>query len=84
MGDYPSKFLNKCKTAHTIILVKDENILQDEKSFANTFSNYFADVTHSLGLKKKNIGLENTLLKTFRNFESIKKIKESQQGAENV
>ena len=68
----------------TIILVEDENILQDEKSFANTCNNYFADVTHSLGLKKKNIGLENTLLKTFRNSENIKKIKESQQGAENA
>ena len=45
---------------------------------ANAFSNYFTDVTHSLGLKKKNIGLENTLLKivkNFRNFEGRKKIK---------
>ena len=47
---------------------------------------YFTDVTHSLGLKKKNIGLENSLskiVKAFKNFESIKKIKEPQQGAEN-
>ena len=38
--------------------------------FANTFNNYFTDVTHSLGLKKKDIELENTLAK----IESIKKI----------
>ena len=80
------KFLNKCKTANTIILVEDEKILQEEKAIAITFNNYFTDVTHSLGLKKKNIGLENSLskiVKTFRNFESIKNIKESQQAAEN-
>ena len=80
------KFSNKCKTANIIILVEDEKILQDEKSIANTFNNFFTDVTHSLGLKKQSIGLKNTfskIVKTFRNFESIKKIKESQQGAEN-
>ena len=78
--------MNKCKTANTIILVEDEKILQEEKAIAITFNNYFTDVTHSLGLKKKNIGLENSLskiVKTFRNFESIKNIKESQQAAEN-
>ena len=57
------------------------------KTLLQTLSNFFNDVTHSLGLKKKNIGLENTLskiVKNFRNFESIKKIKESQQAAENA
>ena len=75
------KFSNKCKTTNTIILVEDEEILQDEKATASTFNNYFTDVAHSLGLKKKNIGLEDNLskiVKNFRNFESIKKIKESQ------
>ena len=41
---------------------------------------------NSLGLKKKNIGLENTLSKiveNFRNSESIKNIKGSQQTAEH-
>ena len=78
--------MNKCKTANTIILVEDEKILQEEKAIAITFNNYFTDVTHSLGLKKKNIGLENSLskiVKTFRNFERVKNIKESQQAAEN-
>ena len=80
------KFSNKCKTANTIIFVEDQKILQKEKAIPNTFNNYFTDVTHSLGVKKKNVGLGNTfskIVKTFRNFESIKKIKESQQGAED-
>ena len=45
------------------------------------FSHYFTDVFHSLGLKKKNIGLKNTLSKIMDNFikfGSINKIKESQ------
>ena len=80
------KFPNKCKTANTIILVENEKNLQDEKAIANTFINYFTKVTHSLGLQKKNIEFENTLskiVKNFRNSKSIKKIKESQQAAEN-
>ena len=74
------KFSNKCKTANTIILVENDKVI------ANNFINYFTDATHSLGLNKKNVGLENTLskiVKHFRNSESIKKIKESQQAAEN-
>ena len=80
------KFSNKCKTANRIISVEDVKILQDEKAIANIFNNCFTDVTHTLGLQKKNIGPENTLsqiVKNFRNFESIKKIKESQEAAEN-
>ena len=75
--DVSPKFLNNCKTENIIILVEYEKILQDEKATANTFINYFTDVTHSLGLKKINIGLENTLskiVKKFRNSESIKEI----------
>ena len=37
--------------------------LTGRKSFENTFNDYFTNVTHSLGLKKKNIGLENSLSK---------------------
>ena len=48
--------MSKCKTANTIILVEYEKVLQDEKATANTFNNYFTDVTHSVGLKKRNIG----------------------------
>ena len=60
--------------------------MQNEKAIVNTFNNYFTDVTHSFGLKKKNIGLEISLSKIVnnsRNFEGIKKIKESQEAAEN-
>ena len=51
--------------------------MQEEKAIANAFDNYFTDVTHSLGLKKKNNGFENAyskIMKTFRKFESIKMI----------
>ena len=75
------KFLNKCKNANIIILIEDEKILQHEKSIANVFDNYFTDLTHSLGLKKKNIGFENAyskIVKTFRNFGSIKNINSQQ------
>ena len=65
------EFSNKCKTANTIILVEDEKILHDRKAAANTFNNYFTDVTHSLGLKKKNIGLENTLSKIVESLEGV-------------
>ena len=63
-----------------------KKILQDEKSIPKAFNNCLIDVTHSFGLKKKNVGLEDTLskiLKSSKNFESLKKIKESQQAAAN-
>ena len=79
--------MNKCKTANTIILLKNDKILQDDKTIVNTFINYFTDATHSLGLKKKNTILKkNTYSKivdNLRNSESIKKIKKSQKAAEN-
>ena len=59
--------------------------MQDEKAIENTFSKNI-DVTHSLDLKIKNIGLENTpskIVKIFRIFDNIKKIKKSQQTAAN-
>ena len=80
------KFSNKYQTANAILLVENNNILQDGKAIVNTFVNYFTDVTHSLGLKKKNIWLDKTLLKIkekFRNSESVHKITESQRAAEN-
>ena len=63
----------------TLLLLR-KSYCQDEKAIANTFSDYFTDVTHSLGLKKKNIGLENTLSKIKKAF---RKIEKSQQEAEN-
>ena len=32
----------------------------------------FTDVTHSLGLRKENIGLENTLSKIVKNFGNLR------------
>ena len=58
-----SKFSNISKTANTIILVENEKILQNKTAIPNTFNDYLTDVTLSLGLKKKNFGLENTLSK---------------------
>ena len=65
------KFSNKCKTANAVILVEDEKILQHKKSIANTFNNYFTVVFHSLGLKKKNIRLEDTLSKIVKKFQKL-------------
>ena len=63
---------------NTIILVKNDKILQYVKAITNALINCFTDITHSLGLKKKNIGLEKLLseiVESFINSESIKKIK---------
>ena len=51
------KFSNKCKTTIIIILIENEKILLDNKVLANTFNNYFTDVTNCLGLKKKTLDL---------------------------
>ena len=51
------KFSNKCKTTIIIVLIENEKILQDNKVLANTFNNYFTDVTNCLGLKKKTLDL---------------------------
>ena len=59
----------KCKTE------KCDKILQDDKATANTFINYFTDVTDYLGLKKKTIGLEKPLSKIVENFRSPDSIK---------
>ena len=43
---------NKCKTANTIILTEGDMIIKNEKLIADTFNNYFADITKTLKLKK--------------------------------
>ena len=70
------KFSNKCKTAKTIFLVENEKIIRGEKAIANTFSNYFTDVTHCLCLKKENIGLENTFSKIVKKIQKLREYKE--------
>ena len=46
------RFSNKCKTANTIILTEGDMIIKNEKLIADTFNNYFADITKTLKLKK--------------------------------
>ena len=43
---------NKCKTANTLILTEGDMIIKNEKLIADTFNNYFADITKTLKLKK--------------------------------
>ena len=43
---------NKCKTANPIILTEGDMIMKNEKLIADTFNNYFADITKTLKLKK--------------------------------
>ena len=42
----------KCKTANTIILTEGDMIIKNETLIADTFNNYFADITKTLKLKK--------------------------------
>ena len=46
------RFLNKCKTANTIILTEGDRIIKNEELIADTFNNYLADITKTLKLKK--------------------------------
>ena len=46
------RFSNKCRTANANILTEEEMILKNEKLIADTFNNYFADITKTLKLKK--------------------------------
>ena len=46
------RFSNKCKTANTITLTEGDMIIKKEKVIADTFNNYFIDITKTLKLKK--------------------------------
>ena len=73
------RFSNKCKTANTIILTEGDIIIKDEKLIADTFNNYFADITKTLKLKKHpNFDGQSLFSITdyFKNNESVIKIKE--------
>ena len=43
-----TRFSSKCKTANTIILTEGDMIIKNEKLIADTFNNYFADITKTL------------------------------------
>ena len=46
------RFSNKCKTANKLTLTEVDMIMKNEKLIADTFNNYFADITKTLKLKK--------------------------------
>ena len=46
------RFSNKIKTVNTIILTEGDMIIKNDKLIADTFNNYFADITKTLKLKK--------------------------------
>ena len=67
-----TQFSNKCKTANTIFLVEDEKLLQVKKAIANTFNNYFTDVTYFLGLKKNKLDLRILFQKLWKHSETLR------------
>ena len=80
------RFSNKCKTANTIILTEGDMIIKNDKLIADTFSNYFADITKTLKLKKHpNFDGQSLFSITdyFKNNESVIKIKEKYNTQEN-
>ena len=80
------RFSNKCKTANTIILTEGDIIIKAEKLIADTFNNYFADITKTLKLKKHpNFDGQSLFSITdyFKNNESVIKIKEKYNTQEN-
>ena len=62
-------FTDKYKTTNNIILTEKNEILNDNKKFSNTFSEYFTNIIKGLNLH------ELTGNMNFENEESCKKIK---------
>ena len=80
------RFSNKCKTANTIILTEGDMIVKNEKLIADTFNNYFADITKTLKLKKHpNFDGQSLFSITdyFKNNGSVIRIKEKHDTQEN-
>ena len=80
------RFSNRCKTAKIIILTEGDMITKNEKLIADTFNNYFADITKTLRLKKHpNFDGKSLFSITdyFKNNESVIKIKEKYNTPEN-
>ena len=73
-------FSNKTKTVDTIVLTENNTILRNEQLVANTFNDYFTDLTQELILKEpKTIKEESTLsniLDSFNDSPSVDKIKQ--------
>ena len=80
------RFSNKCKTANSIILVEGENIIKDDQKIANTFNDFFVNITKTLKLKKQpDFDSESisSITDKFLDNESVIKIKEKLQINEN-
>ena len=80
------RFSNTCKTANIIILTEGDMVIKNEKLIADTFNNYFADITKTLKLKKHpNFDGQSLFSITdyFKNNESVIKIKEKYNTLEN-
>ena len=80
-----SGFSNKCNTANTI-LTEGDMIMENEKLVADTFNNYFADITKTLKLKKHphpDGQSPSSIANYFENNESVIKIKEKYDTQEN-
>ena len=80
------RFSNKCKTTNTITLTEGDMIIKNEKLIADTFNNYFADITKTLKLKKHpNFDSQPLFSITdyFKNNEIVIKIKEKYNTQEN-
>ena len=74
-----TRFPNKCKTANTIILTEGDMIIKNEKLIADTFNNYFPDISKTLKLKKHpNFDGQSLFSITdyFKNNENVIKINE--------
>ena len=79
------RFSNICNTANTVILTEGDMIIKNEV-IADTFNNYFADITKTLKLKKHpNFDGQSLFSITdyFKNNESVIKIKENYNTQEN-
>ena len=79
-------FSNKTKTVDTVVLTENNIILKDEQVVANTFNNYFTDLTNGLNLKKTNElpkdFLLSDLVDSFNSCESVTRIKETHKTGE--
>ena len=80
------RFSNKCKTANTIILTEGDMIIKNDKLIAETFNNYFADITKTLKLKQHpHFDAQSlfTIIDYLKNNVSVIKIKEKYNTQEN-
>ena len=80
------RFSNKCKTVNTVTLKEGDMIVKNEKLIADTFNNYFADITKTLKLKNhSNFDAQSLFSITdyLKNNESVIKIKEKYNTQDN-